>query len=290
MVLAPDADTYSFKLEDALPAIRHRLSNYNIHYFESIDELRRFVEPKFPAAIGLSRPRESRWQLVHPDTMVAQTTVAENEAIFKLYPANPSRYLFRAKRNGTALSTQHNTWFPEEMTVAQLDDRNRAALITNLARTTWFNMNLRETPPMPWMSQERVAFDETAVAPALIPTGYIDLSESFDVAAFFATCQYNSTKSSWEPVTEGEGVIYVVDRLLWTRTRAQSRFFPTVSKTQRTGGWVYEMTLGETSMRSPHVRKMIFKQDRRLSKTSPLVSDTDASCSLSTRSPTWPGR
>lgn len=259
--LAPEGDTYSFELKDALPAIQHRLSNYNIHYFESIDELRNFVEPMCSRLRSDSQGRANpRWQLVHTDA---------NDALFKLYPTNPSQFLFRGqtKRYRPCLPTIVRG-FPEETTVAQLDDHNRATLILNLTRTAWFNLNLRETPPMRWMSREQVALDETAVAQHYqLPTGYVDLSESFDVATFFATCRYDPAMSSCEPVTEGEGVVYVVDRaVVGTHPCLKPISFQPFPRPSEQWGWVYEMSLGEDFDALPHVRKMIFKQDRQLSE------------------------
>ncbi|WP_292387575.1 FRG domain-containing protein, partial [Mesorhizobium sp.] len=42
-----------------------------------------------------------------------------------------------------------------------------------------------------------------------VPTGYMDLSESFDVACFFATCSLD-TAGKWRPCTTGSGVLYLL--------------------------------------------------------------------------------
>ena len=259
--LAPTSDTYSFEQNDALTVIQHRLSNYNIHYFESIDELRNFVEPMRSKLRRDSEGRANpRWQLVQPDP---------KDGLFKLYPANQSQFLFRGQTNRyrPCLPTIVRG-FPEETTVAQLDDYNRATLILNLTRTAWFNLNLRETPPMRWMSRKQVAFDETAVAQHYqLPTGYIDLSESLDVAAFFATCRYDPVTSSCEPVAEGEGVVYLIDRaVVGTHPCLKPISFQPFPRPSEQWGWVYETSLGEDFDALPHVRKMIFKQDGELSE------------------------
>ena len=40
-------------------------------------------------------------------------------------------------------------------------------------------------------------------------TGYMDLSESFDVSCFFATCYVDKART-WQPRTEGVGVMYLL--------------------------------------------------------------------------------
>ena len=99
---------------------------------------------------------EPRWQLVHPNSQ---------DGFFELYPANPPQFLFRGqtRRHRPCLPTIVRG-FPEATAANDLDDHHQATLVLNLARTTWFNLNLKETPPMHWMSKNRVVFDETAVA------------------------------------------------------------------------------------------------------------------------------
>ena len=259
--LPPPGGTYRFDIEDALAVIQHQLSNCNVHYFESIDELRDFVTPQFSKQQMDSQGQPGpRWELVHPNGQ---------DGLVELYPANPSRFLFRGqtRRHRPCLPTVVRG-FPEETAVSRLDEHHQATLILNLAKTAWFNLNLRETPPMRWMSQKKVAFDETAVAQHYeLPTGYIDLSESFDVAAFFASCQFNPVTSFWEPVGEGEGIVYMVDRtVVGMQPYVKPVCLQPFPRPSEQWGWVHEMSLGEDFDRLPHVRKMVFKHDGELSK------------------------
>ena len=100
-----------------------------------------------------------------------------------------------------------------------------------------------------------------------LPTGYIDLSQSFDVASFFACCRYNKQSKKWEAVTEGEGIIYVLDRRKFPPGIGPKAIclqpFPRPSEQW---GWVHEVTLGEDFDSLPHVRKFIFKHDFNESK------------------------
>jgi len=260
--LANQGHTYSFKHEDVLDTIHHRLSNYNIHYFESIEELRSFVGRTYTdPRIGARHHRGPRWRLVDPHPQ---------EGLFKLYPADPPDLLFRGqtRRYRPCLPTIVRG-FPETTAAHQLSESQKACLILNLTRTFWFNQVLRETPAMRWMSQQQVAFDETAAAQHYgLPTGYIDLSESLEVASFFACWRFDHGKSSWEPVAEGEGVVYAVDRkALGIQSPLRPIALQPFPRPSEQWGWVQELSLGEDFDALPHVRKMIFKHDYELSET-----------------------
>jgi hypothetical protein len=81
----------------------------------------------------------------------------------------------------------------------ELSEANQARLLVNFMKTEWFVELLRETAAVKWLKEKRIFLDEMAVAQHYgLPTGYIDLTQSFDVAAFFACCRYDpATKSFW---------------------------------------------------------------------------------------------
>jgi hypothetical protein len=108
-----------------------------------------------------------------------------------------------------------------------------------------------------------VYLDEMAVAQHYgLPTGYIDLTQSFEVASFFACCRYDTASKSWTPVGEGEGVVYTID---W-RTIPSSHFIRPINlqffpRPSEQWGWTCELRLGEDFDKRPFVRKFVFKHN-----------------------------
>jgi hypothetical protein len=90
----------------------------------------------------------------------------------------------------------------------ELSEPHQARLIANLIKTDWFVGLLRESNAAKWLNENRIVVDEVAVAQHYgLPSGYIDMTQSFDVAAFFPCCHYDAACKSWSPVAEGEGVL-----------------------------------------------------------------------------------
>ena len=259
-------DIYSFDVDRMEDAVKRHFSNYNVHYFSSIDELgeyfkRRGIGEQIPATL----PKQLRWELVHPDR-----AEPPSGALFMIYPSDPSHFLFRGqiKRYKPCHPTSVRNVKTPANTFRHLSRAEQASVVLNLIRTEWFNENLRQTAAMQWMSDERIVFDKTAVAQHYgLPTGYIDLSQSFEVSSFFACCKYDSTRRKWQPVQEGEGVVYMVDR---TQTPVGEFVKPIClqpfPRPSEQWGWVHEILLGQDFDTFPHVRKFIFKHDAAASQ------------------------
>ena len=95
---------------------------------------------------------------------------------------------------------------------------DQATVVLRLAQSAWFARELSHHPIAAHAENQHVRLDRIALAQHYgIPTGYLDLTDNFDVAAFFATCR--ETATGWEPVTQGVGVLYRVDL-----TRVEHRF------------------------------------------------------------------
>ena len=147
-------------------------------------------------------------------------------------------------------------------TLQELRETELASVVLNLIRTAWFNENLRKTAAMRWMSREKIAFDETAVAQHYgLPTGYIDLSQSLDVSTFFACCRYDSGTRTWQPVGSGEGVIYVVDVRNPNCGNVKPVCLQAFPRPSEQWAWVHETTMGQDFDMLPHVRKFVFRHD-----------------------------
>jgi hypothetical protein len=88
---------------------------------------------------------------------------------------------------------------------------DQAKIVIRLAQSWWFAREFGHHPAAAHAERQRLRVDRIAVAQHYgIPTGYLDLTDDFDVAAFFATCR--ETDGQWEPLKDGVGVIYKVGR------------------------------------------------------------------------------
>lgn len=86
---------------------------------------------------------------------------------------------------------------------------DQAKIVLRLAQSWWFSRELARHPIALHANRLRVDLDPIALAQHYgIPTGYLDLTDDFNVSAFFATCYEKS--GEWQPVSSGEGVIYRV--------------------------------------------------------------------------------
>ena len=87
---------------------------------------------------------------------------------------------------------------------------DQARIVLRLAQSWWFARELDHHPVTSHAASQRVRLDRIALAQHYgIPTGYIDLTDDFDVAAFFATCR--ETPEGWVPVEDGIGVVYRIE-------------------------------------------------------------------------------
>lgn len=87
---------------------------------------------------------------------------------------------------------------------------DQAKIVLRQAQSRWFSRELDHHPITAHAAAAKLKLDRVALAQHYgIPTGYLDLTDDFNVSAFFATCR--ETKQGWEPVEDGVGVIYRVD-------------------------------------------------------------------------------
>lgn len=262
---ASKPDSFAFSADSRAQiedAIKFSLSNYNTSFFNSIEEIGAFLDerkiaPQKPPVL----PSQLRWKYVHRD---------EDPTWTAIWPENPGDVLFRGqwKRYIPCVSTATRGIGIDALDLSELSQEHQARLIANLMRTEWFVSLLRETAAVKWLRESRVFLDEIAVAQHYgLPTGYIDLTQSFEVASFFACCRYSAADKSWSSVEEGEGVIYAVE---WRGPSAANsirpinlQFFPRPSEQW---GWTCEVRLGDDFDKMPFVRKLVFKHDAAASR------------------------
>jgi hypothetical protein len=145
--------------------------------------------------------------------------------------------------------------------MSELADIDQARLFLGLALNRWFQTELACHPMVAWANEQRVAFDVTAIAQHYgIPTGYMDVSESFQVSAFFATCRFDGKSSEWKPMTKGEGVMYrlYADAV---RDRARPICYQPFPRPTKQWGWTVELLLGEDFLFAPSLQNFAFDHD-----------------------------
>jgi len=265
-MIVPDADIhiggilhgYEFNAQQIENVIKFNISNYNIHYFNSINEVADFVaHNKLTAQTPTPLTGQLRWEYALRDKSSWEKII---------YPSDASPVLFRGQNRryepcNPTIAREIKNW---SRNLYELSQPEQVALVLNLIKTHWFIESLEETPAFQWFKQNYFYMDKTAVAQHYgLPTGYIDLSQSFDVSSFFACCRYNKMENRWEPIGEGKGVIYVVDTRQFPFGMGPKAIclqpFPRPSEQW---GWVHEVTLGDDFDSLPYVRKFIFKHDK----------------------------
>ena len=73
----------------------------------------------------------------------------------------------------------------------------------------WFCNELDNHPFLSWTESENIFVDKVALAQHYgIHTECLDMSESLEVSAFFACCQFDEKSGSYIPCTSGRGILY----------------------------------------------------------------------------------
>lgn len=147
--------------------------------------------------------------------------------------------------------------------VADLTPKDQARLIHRLSLNRWFSHELEKHPMMKWAISQRIVVDAIAIAQHYgIPTAHVDLTESFAIAAFFATCRFTDSQT-WEPVTDGTGVIYQVQFNVCDARISPICYQPLPRPSQQ-WGWTSELRLGEDFLQTPKLQILEFEHNKTL--------------------------
>lgn len=142
---------------------------------------------------------------------------------------------------------------------------DQAKIVLRLAQSWWFAYEVDRHPIKRIASNQKLEFNDIALAQHYgIPTGYLDLSDDFNVSAFFATCR--ETKTGWEPVDTGIGVIYKVD--LRKPGIEADKYAPlgpqNLPRPSEQSAWVVELPFCHSFEDWQEVSMMQFHQDRHV--------------------------
>lgn len=147
--------------------------------------------------------------------------------------------------------------------VADLDPTDQAHLLHRLSLNRWFAHELENHPMMKWAKSQKIVVDAIAIAQHYgIPTAHVDLTESFAIATFFATCRF-ADNQTWEPVTDGTGVIYQVQFNVCDARISPICYQPLPRPSQQ-WGWTSELRLGEDFLQTPKLQILEFEHNKTL--------------------------
>lgn len=141
--------------------------------------------------------------------------------------------------------------------------RDQAKFVLRLAQSWWFARELDYHPISSHAASQKLILDRIALAQHYgIPTGYLDLTDDFNVGAFFATC--HETDRGWEPVEEGIGIIYRV--VLKSLENPFGRYEPLgpqlLPRPTDQCAWVTELPIVHSFEGWPDVMMMQFNQTK----------------------------
>lgn len=145
---------------------------------------------------------------------------------------------------------------------------DQAKLVLRFAQASWFAQELAHHPVATHAKEQRVTLDPIALAQHYgIPTEYLDLTDDFDVSAFFATCRPNGDR--WEPVEDGVGIIYRID-LRAIGPDAFERFSPLgpqqLPRPTEQSAWITELPLNHSAAGLPSSRVLMFEHNKVVSE------------------------
>lgn len=179
----------------------------------------------------------------------------------RLMPSMHSPYLYRGQ------TEQHSRCYPKVYRdfppvnrPRELKEEYRTMYLSSQIRILWFISLLKEHPAMEHARQFGIQINPIALAQHYgIPTHYLDLTQSIDVAAFFAWCK--SENKVWQPVDRGQGVIY---RFCWVKIPEAWKMIEVVGlltfpRPGEQKAWVVPIRLGGNFEKVPHVETFTFK-------------------------------
>lgn len=209
---------------------------------------------------GFRKHRDESWH--------AYTTHVNGKNIFGATPLAVS-HLYRGQNTRhvpllPSIARGLNTCDLAQLWMGSVSDQ--AKVVVRLAQSWWFARELSHHPIMQHAKNLEMNLDEIAMAQHYgLETGYLDLTDDFNVSAFFATCRYLED-GRWEPVDFGTGVIYRVSRsedksLFEKYTPLGPQKLP---RPTEQSAWVVELPMHHSFEGWPGVSMLQFDHDRNV--------------------------
>jgi hypothetical protein len=151
--------------------------------------------------------------------------------------------------------------------ISEASFSDQAKIVLRLAQSWWFGKELTRHPIFEHAASQNLDLNEIALAQHYgMSTGYLDLSDNFNVSAFFATC--HETNEGWQPLDSGVGVIY---RVIPRNTEGTfDRYIPLgpqkLPRPYEQCAWVVEMPLCHGFEGWPGVEMLLFHHNHQVGK------------------------
>jgi len=141
------------------------------------------------------------WSFVHRD-----------EGGVALSPTTGTRYLYRGqtKRYSPCLPSISRPVKKPSRRLAELPRDEALGVLANLIRADWYCSELHKHPIFAWAESQHVHIPQTEFAQHYgVPTGLMDVTESLEVALYFATHEFKDAVP--HACADGTGIFYRID-------------------------------------------------------------------------------
>lgn len=143
--------------------------------------------------------------------------------------------------------------FPLVKRPRELSEEYRVKFLASQAKNLWYISLLQKHPSVHRARTLNIKMDSFAVAQHYrMPTPYLDLTQSIEIAAFFACCECQG--DTWCPKSTGEGVIYFFSPV----SNSQSIGLVTFPRPVLQKAWFIFLPFGVDFEKIPQVKKFIF--------------------------------
>ncbi|MFA5316712.1 MAG: FRG domain-containing protein [Dehalococcoidales bacterium] len=143
--------------------------------------------------------------------------------------------------------------FPLVKRPRELSEENRVRFLVSQAKTLWYIHLLQKHPSVLCAKIRNIKMDPYSIAQHYgMSTPYLDLTQSIEIASFFACCEYRD--NAWQPKLAGKGVIYSFAPIL----DAEMIGLVTFSRPVLQKAWFIFLPLGEDFEKVSRVDKLIF--------------------------------
>jgi hypothetical protein len=152
---------------------------------------------------------------------------------------------------------------------------NKSEIFLQICRTIVFERLLDKHPYIELLkTNTEIYINNTAITQHYeLQTPYLDLTSNFDVASFFATCEYDPSTKSYQPYTNTKelGVIYVYNELINLMTNEEDIKFAYLGwqglpRPEEQRGSIYHLKYYEDFNTARGVKKYLFQHSKRVSE------------------------
>jgi hypothetical protein len=143
--------------------------------------------------------------------------------------------------------------FPLVKRPRELSEEYRVKFLALQAKTMWYISLLQKHPAIPYARVRSIKMNNFAIAQHYgMPTPYLDLTQSIEIASFFACCEYRD--NAWQPKVTGKGVMYSFGPM----SNCELFGLVTFSRPVLQKAWFVFLPFGVDFEKLPQVKKFVF--------------------------------